>query len=163
MLTPAERTEIEHDLHHYPERRAACIEAMKIVQRHRGWVPDDALADIATLLDMGAAELDGVATFFNQIYRRPVGRNVILFCESISCYLLGCDAVRARLTSELGVPAGATSPDGAFTLLPTQCLGCCDRAPALMIGDDLHTHLTPEGVGPLLDAYRSRTTSRKEA
>ena len=77
MLTPEERTEIEAEFPHYPNRKAVCIDALKIVQRHRGWVSDEALRDIGELLGMSADDLDGVATFYNLIFRRPVGRHVI--------------------------------------------------------------------------------------
>lgn len=77
MLTPEERAEIEAEFPHYPNRKAVCIDAMKIVQKHRGWLSDDALKDIGELLGMSVADLDGVATFYNLLFRRPVGRHVI--------------------------------------------------------------------------------------
>jgi len=162
MLSAEERAEIEHDLHHYPEKRAACIEAMKIVQRRRGWVPDDAITSIAELLDMSAAELDGVATFFNQIYRSPVGENVILFCESISCYLLGCNSLRDALCDKLGVGRGETTTDGEFTLVPTQCLGCCDHAPAMMVNDTLYHDVSIEGLDGILSKHRGNGPRRRQ-
>ena len=97
MLTEEERREIEAELARYPDKRAVCIDAMKIVQRHRGWVSDENVRDIGELLQMTAAELDGVATFYNLIFRKPVGRHVIMFCDSVSCWIMGCDRVRDHL------------------------------------------------------------------
>ena len=157
MLTDAERRTIEADLGHYPDKRAACIEALKVVQSGRGWISDEALRDVAELLGLSVAELDGVATFFNQIYRKPVGKHVILLCDSVTCYLLGYERLQEELQTSLQCRLGGTSPDGAFTLLPTQCLGCCDRGPALMIDDDLHQELVAERIAPILATYRGET------
>ena len=88
MLAPEERTEIEAEFPHYPNRKAVCIDAMKIVQKHRGWVSDEALHDIGELLGMSDADLDGIATFYNLIFRRPVGRHVIYLCDSVSCWII---------------------------------------------------------------------------
>lgn len=154
MLSPEERSEIEAELPRYPFKEAVCIDAMKIVQRHRGWVSDESLRDIAELLEMPVDDLDSVATFYNLIYRKPVGRHVILVCNSVSCWVMGYERLRARLSQKLGIQLGQTTPDGRFTLLPIVCLGTCDHAPALMIDNDLHRDLTPDSVEPVLENYR---------
>jgi NADH-quinone oxidoreductase subunit E len=87
------------------------------------------------------------------IFRRPVGRHVILLCDSVSCWIMGANPLRAQLGALLGIGPGATTADGRFTLLPCACLGACDRAPALMIDDDLHVDLTPEKIAELLERY----------
>lgn len=153
MLTEEERQEIQRELEHYDYKRAACIEAMKILQQHRGWVSDESLEDLAPLLDMSVAELDNVATFYNLIYRKPVGEHVILLCDSISCWLTGYEEIRDHLQERLGIRYGETTPDGKFTLLPMVCLGTCDHAPAMMIGEDLHRDLSPEKVDQILAKY----------
>ena len=153
-LTAEEVTEIERELAHYDRKRAACIDALKIVQRRRGWVSDDALRGIAELLDMPIDELDGVATFYNLIYRRPVGRHVVQVCDSVSCWLMGTEAVTSRLRERYGVAPGQTDADGRFTVLPIPCLGCCDRAPAMLVDGNLHADLTPDRVDEALERYR---------
>ncbi len=137
----------------YPQKRAACIEALKVVQQHRGWVSDEALDEVAELLEMTPDELDGVATFYNLIFRKPVGRHVILICDSVSCWIMGYDNLRDHLKSRLGIDLGGTTPDGRFTLLPSVCLGACDHAPVMMIDDDLHLDLTPERIDQILAGY----------
>ncbi|MFB3830067.1 MAG: NADH-quinone oxidoreductase subunit NuoE [Bryobacteraceae bacterium] len=154
MLTEQERREIEEEVAHYPDKQAVCIDAMKIVQRRRGWISDESLRDIAELLEMSPAQLDGVATFYNLLYRKPVGRHVILLCDSVSCWIMGYEEQRRHLRERLGVEFGQTTPDNRFTLLPIVCLGCCDRAPAMMIDDDLHTGLTPEKIDRILEGYK---------
>ncbi len=158
MLSPEERAEIEEEAKRYPTRRALCIEAMKVVQKHRGWVSDEALADVAVALGMTREELDGVATFYNLVFRKPVGRHVVLVCDSVSCWIMGYGRLRDRLCSELGVGLGGTTADGRFTVLPIVCLGACDHAPAMMVDDDLHGDLDPDAdprrLPAVLERYR---------
>ncbi|WP_447980158.1 NADH-quinone oxidoreductase subunit NuoE [Candidatus Nitrospira bockiana] len=154
MLTDVERRDIERELAHYPDKRAACVEALKIVQQYRGWVSDEDLKSLAALLEMTPDELDGVATFYNLIFRKPVGRHVVFLCNSISCWAMGYDAVRERVQKRLGVAFGETTPDARFTVLPIVCLGACDRAPVMMIDRDLHGRVEPDKVDAILERYR---------
>lgn len=149
-LSPEEIAEIEHEISLVPRTDGAAIDALLIVQKHRGWVSDESLRAIARLLGMSAEELDGIATFYNLVFRKPVGDKVILVCDSVSCWLRGVDEVKARLTGALGIDYGQTTEDGGFTLLPVPCLGACDRAPVMMVGDELHTHLDQADVDELL-------------
>jgi NADH-quinone oxidoreductase subunit E len=153
VLTKEEQDAIEAELAHYPDKRAACIEAMKIVQRHRGWLSDESLRDLGPLLDMSAAELDGVATFYTLLFRRPVGRHVILLCDSVTCWMVGEESLLKHLRDRLGIGLGETTADNRFTLLPIACLGTCDRAPALMIDEDLHRDLAPDQLDDILNRY----------
>jgi len=153
MLTEEERLEIEVDLHQYAQKRAVCIDALKIIQRRRGWVSDESIRDLAEFLEMTPDELDSVATFYNLIFRRPVGRRVILVCDSVSCWIMGYDRIREHLTACLGIELGETSPDGEFTMLPIACLGACDHAPTLMINDELYQDLEPQGLNRILESY----------
>jgi NADH-quinone oxidoreductase subunit E len=153
MLTEEEKNEIAAELSHCERKDAATIEALKIVQKRRGWVSDESLHDIASLLDMTSAELDAVATFYNSIYRKPVGRHVIAICDSMVCWSLGYDPLRDLLRQKLGVGFGETTPDNRFTLLPVSCLGACDRAPAMLVDDDLHGPVAPEMLDGILERY----------
>ena len=153
MLSQNEQQEIEAEFGHYPQKQAVCIEALKIVQRHRGWVPDEGIKDVAEFLGLSPHEVDAVATFYNLIYRRPVGRHVVHLCDSVSCWVMGCDTICAHLKSRLGVGLGATTADGRFTLLPIACLGACDHAPVMMINGELHEDLSPERIDETLEQY----------
>jgi NADH-quinone oxidoreductase subunit E len=153
MLTDEEKHEIEAEFSHYAQRTAVGPEALKIVQRHRGWVSDESLDDVAELLAMTPDELDSVATFYSMIFRRPVGRHVILLCDSVSCWVLGYDTLRAHLTDRLGIRLGETTADGRFTLLPAACLGACDRAPVMMIDDELYDDLDLQKLDEILEKY----------
>lgn len=153
MLTEEERHEINRELQHYEQKQAACIEALKVVQRHRGWVSDESIQDVASLLEMTPDELDSVATFYNLIFRRPVGKHVILLCDSVSCWIMGYEDLRQHLIERLGINLGETTTDGRFTMLPIACLGTCDHAPALMIDNELYQDLDPQKIDQILEKY----------
>ncbi len=154
MLSEEERREIEAEFPRYPDRQSVCIDAMQIVQKHRGWVSDEALADIAALLGMSLADLDGVASFYNLIYRRPVGRHVIHVCDSVSCWIMGYDGIRQHLFDRLGISYGETTADGRVTVLPIVCLGACDHAPAMMVDRALHQDLDPQKIDAVLEGLK---------
>lgn len=153
MLSVIEIEQITHEMQQVPVKKAACIEALKIVQGQRRWVSDESVADIAELLEMSTAEVDSVATFYNLIFRRPVGRHVILLCDSISCYVMGYTEIKQQLMTLLQISYGQTTPDERFTLLPNACLGTCDHAPAMMIDNDLYRDLTTTTLSQILDQY----------
>jgi len=155
MLSLQEKEAIERELAHAETPEAACIEALKIIQRHRGHVSDDGLLDLSDLLGMSVAELDSVATFYNLIFRRPVGRHVILLCDSVSCWILGYERLLDHLQKRLDIELGETTEDGAFTLLTIPCLGACDKAPAMMIDELLYGDLTAEKIDAVLEATLS--------
>jgi NADH-quinone oxidoreductase subunit E len=154
MLTAEEKHEIEKAISLVPIKKAAGIEALKIVQEHRRWVSDESLHDVAAFMNMSSEELDSVATFYNMIFRKPVGRHVILLCDSISCWVMGYESILSYLTKRLGIKYGETTTDGRYTLLPNCCLGTCDCAPALMIDDDLYRNLTTDQLEEILDKYQ---------
>ncbi|MDO9619961.1 MAG: NADH-quinone oxidoreductase subunit NuoE [Pseudomonas sp.] len=152
-LSETERAAIEHEMHHYEDPRAASIEALKIVQKARGWVPDGAADAIGEILGIPASDVEGVATFYSQIFRQPVGRHIIRVCDSMTCYIGGHESIVESIQQQLGIGLGQTSADGRFTLLPVCCLGNCDKAPAVMIDDDTFGNLHADGVAKLLEAY----------
>jgi NADH-quinone oxidoreductase subunit E len=153
MLTTSEKELIEKEIRQVPVKKAACIEALKIVQDHRRWVSDEGIQDVADILEMSTEEVDSIATFYNLIFRQPVGRHIILLCDSISCYVMGYKELHQQIIQLLGIQYGQTTPDGRFTLLPNPCLGTCDHAPALMVDHDLYRDLKKEELENILAKY----------
>lgn len=153
ILTTQEIHDIEHQIAHYPDPRAACLDALKIVQKRNGWVDDAQVVAIGQMLGIPAADVEGVATFYNRIYRRPVGRNVILLCDSIACFLMGAETLAEAFQKHLGIQYGQTTADGRFTLLPICCLGNCDKGPTLMINEDTHGLVGVNDIAALLEQY----------
>ena len=153
MLSDEERDEILAEMAQYEFPRAASIEALKVVQRHRRWVSDESLHDVAGILGMSVDELDNVATFYNLIYREPVGEHVILLCDSVSCWIMGYERIRKQINERLGIDMGETTDDDKFTLLPMVCLGDCDHAPAMMVDEELFGNLDADKVDEVLARY----------
>lgn len=153
MLTEEEKREIEASFRHYPKKSAASIEALKVVQRGRGWVSDETLKELAGFLEMSPEELDSVATFYDKIFRRPVGKRVVFLCDSVACWIMGSDRLREWFAERLKIRFGETSADRRFTLLPNACLGVCERAPAMMVGEDLFTGLDETRLGEVMERY----------
>jgi len=158
-LSEAEVKEIEHELTLYPDKKAVGLEALKIVQRHNGWVSDESMLAISKYLDIALSELEGVATFFNLIYRRPVGKNVILFCDSVSCWIMGCEKIRKEINDHLGIDYGETTEDGEYTLIPVPCLGDCDKAPVMLVGEKMHRNLTVDSIKSLSSSSKAQNES----
>lgn len=152
-LSDTEITAIQHEMTLYEDPGAATIEALKIVQEHRGWVSDEALEAAACVVGVTPTQMEAVATFYNLIFRQPVGRHVIMICDSVSCWLTGYEEISAYLKEQLGVEFGETTPDNRFTLLPIVCLGDCDNGPTMRVNSDYHGNLTPQRVDAILAEY----------
>tara|TARA_R110002167_G_scaffold35343_2_gene112929 strand:+ start:328 stop:873 length:546 start_codon:yes stop_codon:yes gene_type:complete len=150
VLSGKEIAAIEHECSLYESRPAAAIDALQIVQSERRWISDESLYAIADMLGMSATELEGVATFYNLIYRHPVGEHVIHLCNSISCWLHDYQTIADHLSKTLNIEFGQTTEDGKITLLPNVCLGCCDKAPALMLDGELVENLDINSIDKLL-------------
>jgi NADH-quinone oxidoreductase subunit E len=153
VLSEVERRQIDALLGSYETKMAASVEAMRVVQDTRGWVSDEALEDVAGHLGLSPSYLEGLATFYSMIFRRPVGRHVIMVCDSVCCWMEGSERLVERLSERLGVVLGQTTADGRFTLLPVVCLGACDHAPAIMIDWRLHGDVTEERLDSILELY----------
>ncbi len=135
--------------------REAAVDVMKELQRHYGWLTDEAVLEASSLLGLSPLQVEELATFYEMIYRRPVGNHVIHVCDSISCWNMGGETLMRRFEQHLGINAGGTTPDGQFTLLPCSCLGNCGNAPAVMVGDRQYGPVAMEEVQTLLDNLRT--------
>lgn len=153
MLSQNEIQAIDHEVRLLPQKKAAVIEALKIVQKERGWISGESIAEVADYLEMSPAEVDSVATFYNLLFRKPVGRHVILLCDSISCYVMKYQKLYEALQQRLEIKFGETTADKRFTLLPNACLGCCDHAPALMVDEELYMDVSTEQLEEILNRY----------
>ncbi|MFZ3208817.1 MAG: NADH-quinone oxidoreductase subunit NuoE [Geobacteraceae bacterium] len=134
--------------------REAAVDVMKELQRHYGWLTDEAVGEAAELLGLTHLQVEELATFYEMIYRRPVGKRVIHVCDSISCWSVGGEAIKDHLKNRLGVGPGETTSDRMFTLIPCACLGNCGEGPTMMIGDNIHGRLTPEKIDDILEQER---------
>jgi NADH-quinone oxidoreductase subunit E len=131
--------------------REAAVDVMKEVQNHYGWLTDEGVVETAQILGLSPLQVEELATFYEMIYRRPVGKKVIKICDSISCWTMGDEELMAHLVKRLGVEPGGTTTDGMFTLLPCSCLGNCGNAPAMMVGENMYENLTQEKADEILE------------
>ena len=131
------------------------VDLLRAIQAHHGWVPDEGVLLTAETLGVLPIEVEELATFYDRIFRYPVGRRVIHVCDSVCCWATGAEMVAGHLQQSLGIGLGETTADGMFTLLPTCCLGACGDAPAMMIGLTTYGHLTPEKIDRVLAEVRA--------
>ncbi len=154
VLSDVDSQAIEHEKLHYEDPRAVSVEALKIVQKSHGWVSDGAIKVIAKILGIPVSDIEGVATFYSQIYRQPVGKHVVRYCDSVVCYITGFEDIVAELEKQLAIKPGQTTLDGRFTLLPTCCLGNCDKGPTMMVGDNTYVRLQASTLATILEQYQ---------
>lgn len=154
MFKEDERKEIEKELQKYLRKRGAVPEVLKDIQKRHRWISDNDIKEISQHLDMTPDELDSTASGYNFVFRKPVGRHVILVCDSVSCWIMGYEKIVEHLTKSLGITFGQTTQDGRFTLLPSACLGACDGAPAIMIDGTLHVKVSLFDIDSILENYK---------
>lgn len=154
IITEEIKKEIEGLYGHFPQKSAACIEGLRVIQKHHRWVSVEAVQELAEILEMSPDAIDSVATFYSLIFRKPVGKHVILVCDSVSCWMMGYEKIGGHLKEKLAIDFGETTSDDRFTLLAIPCLGTCDHAPAMMVDNDLHRNLTAEKIDTILENYK---------
>ena len=150
-LSDSEKQQIDAALSHVPQASGATIDALKIIQQHRGWVSDGALKALSEHMNLSVADLDAVATFYNLIFRKPVGKVVLHPCDGISCDLMGGKQVRDCISKTLRIGNAQTTDDNQFTLIPLPCLGACDKAPVMIASEQLFESLNIANVASVLN------------
>jgi len=154
MITEQLKSELKIRVARAITNREAAVDVMKTLQAHYGWLTDEAVMEAAELLGLSPLQVEELATFYEMLYRRPVGRNVIHVCDSISCWSLGGESLLQQIAGQLGIRVGETTADNCFTLLPCCCLGNCGQAPTLMIGDRIYGKVTAESAAEILVGLR---------
>jgi NADH-quinone oxidoreductase E subunit len=149
MTTPADwspdnRDRADRFIAAYPERRSAVMPLLYIAAMEHGYISDDAMAEVAALTGLTAAQVQSVATFYTMYKRQNVGKYLISVCTSISCFLLGADEVLAAVESETDTPDGETSPDDLFSVEHVECIGACGGATAVQVNYELVEGVTPQ-------------------
>jgi len=154
MIPESLKIELQRRVAQAVTNREAAVDVMKELQKHYGWLTDEAVDEAAELLDLSPLQVEELATFYEMIYRRPVGRHVVHVCDSISCWNMGGETLLSQFEKLLGIKNGGTTADGVFTLLPCSCLGNCGNAPAVMIGERQFGRVTPESAQKLINELR---------
>jgi len=123
-------------------------------QSRSGYLSQELIAELAKSLGLSISEVYGVASFYSFLSVKPQGRNVIRICKSIPCYLKDAQTIIESVRKAIGIRPGETTADGRFSFQLTNCIGACDRAPAMMVNDDVHGDLTPKKISQILKAYK---------
>jgi NADH-quinone oxidoreductase subunit E len=152
-LTPAMRQKLEADVMPRYETTLACVlPGLHMIQHEYGWVPFQAMHELAAALKLEPAVVLDTASFYEEYWLKPKGRRLISVCRSIACEFCGQPALTEAIKARLGIDVGETTDDGEFTLIELECLGACGGAPALLIDETLHENVSPAQVGALIDA-----------
>ena len=147
--------ELQTVLPRYPNKQAALLPALWIAQREHGWISDRIMAEVAEVLGLTPAYVKGVVTFYTMYHQHPVGKNFVQVCTTSPCNVCGAEGVVKALLKETGAEdAGATSPDGKWTIIEVECLGACGFATPVLVNDDFLENVTAEKVPEIVKKYR---------
>ena len=150
-LPEKEEKRVAEIIGHYPQKRAAVGDILYIAQQHFGHLGPEVELYVASLLDLPVTYVHQVVTFYNMYLKKPVGKYLIMLCDNVSCSLCGAAGLVEHIKNKLGIAPGETTEDGKFTLWTVECLGACELAPCMLIGEKLHGHMTPEKLDAALD------------
>jgi NADH-quinone oxidoreductase subunit E len=155
MLTEAGIARIEELCKEYPNKKSAVVPALYVAQReYGGWLPREAMVEVAEVLELPETHVFGVASFYSMFYRRPVGKTLVQVCTTSPCALRGaCEAVEI-FKQKLGIEVGETTPDGEFTLQEVECLAACHEAPMAQINEDYYFQLDEAKIDEIITALR---------
>ena len=156
MLSESAKTEIKTLMTKYPDSRSAIMPALHLAQREVGWLPDEAVQDVADLLGLSKTEVNSVATFYTMFAREKPGAHTVFFCADLPCALRGAEEMLEHIEHKLGCKAGQTSADGKITLREAECLGGCNHAPVMLIdGVEHQQDLTIEKIDEILERLKA--------
>lgn len=141
MLSEKIKNEILELQKLYPEKRSALIPALHLAQAEVGYLPRTVQNEIASLFDIDPNEINAIVTFYDMFFEEPIGKHVLHVCKNVSCMLKGGDDLLSKICTKLGVKPGETTADGEFTVIPSECLAACDKAPMMLVDDKV--------VGPI--------------
>jgi NADH-quinone oxidoreductase E subunit len=148
--------EVQRLREHYPDGRSAVMGALRLAQeRHGGWLPPEALREVADAMELAPAQVQAVATFYDMYNLEPVGRHIVEVCTNLSCALVGAKQVVDAFEEQLGIPPGETSDDGEVTFRLIECAGGCGYAPVVVVDSRYREPVRPEDVPAIVEELRS--------
>ena len=135
------------------KERKSLLGMIKGEQETSGFVSDAAISGMAGSLSLPVSDVYGVATFYSFVSTSALGRHVIRICKSVPCHLQDAEMIIKAIEETLSISPGETTSDGRFSFELTNCIGACDQAPAMLVDDEVHGHLTPEKISEILRSY----------
>jgi formate dehydrogenase subunit gamma len=163
MMDELQRKAVQQAIESHGQRPGGLLPVLHHVQDRLGFVPEDAIADIARALNLSRAEVHGVLSFYHHFRRSQPGRHVIRICRAEACQSMGAEALLAYARQSLGIDFHQTTPDGRFTLEPVYCLGNCACSPAVMVDEHVYGRVGPERLDGILSDIVSGRTDTAEA
>ncbi len=137
----------------YEDVHSCLLPTLYILQREHGWLSPEVLESAASVLNIPVATVKGISTFYAMFTHKPMGRHLIQLCTNVSCMIMGGETLLDILKSKYGLEPNLTTPDRRFSLVIMECIGACDKAPAMLIDTDLHGNLTQENIIEILEKY----------
>jgi NADH-quinone oxidoreductase subunit E len=147
-------TKVEAIAHRYPDKRSLTLPALRFAQEEHGWLPPEALREVAEVLDLTPAYCQAVASFYDMFHLEPVGRHMVEICTNLSCALVGAQRVVEAFEATLGVRAGETTEDGEITFRVVECLGGCGYAPVVAVDNRYRHSVSPEDAAAIVEELR---------
>ena len=155
-FTDETKSRIDEMAARYPDRRSALLPALWVAQEvYDGWLPEEAMQEVADHLGLSRAEVEGVASYYTMYNKEPVGQHHIEICHNISCMINGADDLVHHCEQKLGITAGETTSDGLFTLSRVECLGACCNPVAVQVGPKYHEDMNREKMDRLIEELKS--------
>ncbi len=151
VLSEKAKATIEAEFPKYPDKRSVLLPALWIAQGELGYLSEEAMIDVAGLLDLTPVQVYDVATFYYMYHLKPVGKFHIQICKTLSCALVGASSIIGHITKELEIAVGETTPDGLFSIKLVECLAACGSGPMMQINEDYYEQLTEQKVTQILD------------
>ena len=148
--------EIDTIIGNYKGDSSAIIPILQDIQELMGYVPKDGIAYMAEKLEVSAAKIYGIATFYAQFRLHPVGKHIIMLCEGTACHVNGAKLIAGAITDELDIRGGETTPDGLFTFEKVACIGCCSLSPVMVISGETYAKLTPDATRKIIKEYQEK-------
>jgi NADH-quinone oxidoreductase subunit E len=152
MLNETNQKKVEELRNRYPTSQALVLPVLWIVQEQEGFISEDSMKYVATLLNVPFGHILGVVTFYTMLHKKAIGKHHIEVCTNVSCLLRGSGKILEHIEKRLGISAGETSPDKQWTLSEAECMGSCGTAPMIALGDEYYENLTLEKVDKLIDS-----------
>ncbi len=150
-FSPETLKQFDEVVSRYPEKKSAILPVLYMAQKEFGHLSQEAIEYVANLMDVPAARLYGIVTFYTMLNMRPVGRHHLQICRTLPCALRGSERITNHIKNKLGINLGETTPDGKFTLSEVECLASCDTAPVMQINDDYCENLSEEKIETIFE------------
>ncbi len=154
-FTAEELQEVQNHISKYPEKKAAIMPVLWMVQRKWGWLSKDAMRYVGDLLELPYSHVEGVATFYTMYFKKPMGKYHIQVCTNVSCMLLKGKELYAHTAEKLGIKHMERTEDGIFSLEEVECMGACGGAPMIAVNEDFYEYVTPGKVDEILDNLKN--------